>query len=298
MNVPRGPALRPEVTALQGPPLSVPVRIEQPFLCGRERPGNPLALADPASSLGWRELEQATTALAATYRGLGLQRGDRLATLLPNQLELMVSDLACLQAGLVICPLNYRYAAPEIDHVLNLVQPALLLADPSRAPLLDACNWRGPHPPLMVEAGSGWRRLWAEPRGPATPSAPVPDAGQPHEAALIYFTSGTTGHPKAVTHTRSSLGVMLASQEQVLGLGTGDRLLVTSSMAHMSASMTGLAALLAGATLITPHSGASDELLQLLRRHRPTVMAILPPALMALIRDPRVAPTTWPACGW
>ena len=54
--------------------------------------------------------------LAAGYLSLGLKPGDRLASLLPNRVALVLHYLACFKAGLVATPLNYRYTAREIDH--------------------------------------------------------------------------------------------------------------------------------------------------------------------------------------
>ena len=56
--------------------------------------------------------------LAVSLLGLGLTRGDRIASLMPNCPALIVHYVACLRAGLVATPLNYRYTAPEIDHAL------------------------------------------------------------------------------------------------------------------------------------------------------------------------------------
>src|SRR5437773_4212461 len=80
----------------------------------------------------WRELDDASTVLGARYLGLGLRRGDRLASLMPNRPALIVHYLACFKAGLVATPLNYRYMAPEIDHALAVSGARALLAHVER----------------------------------------------------------------------------------------------------------------------------------------------------------------------
>jgi AMP-binding enzyme len=52
-----------------------------------------------------------SAALAGGYRGLGLEPGDRVASLVPNRVDLVVHYLACFRAGLIATPLNYRYTA-------------------------------------------------------------------------------------------------------------------------------------------------------------------------------------------
>jgi long-chain acyl-CoA synthetase len=63
---------------------------------------------------------------------LGLNPGDRVASLLPNRGALIVHYLACIRAGLVATPLNYRYQAPEIDHALEVSGAAVIVAHTER----------------------------------------------------------------------------------------------------------------------------------------------------------------------
>ena len=91
------------------------------------------ALVSAVRSLSWRELEAESNALAGGYRGLGLEAGDRIASLMPNRIDLVVHYLACFKAGLVATPLNYRYTYREIDHALEVSGAKLLLAHVERA---------------------------------------------------------------------------------------------------------------------------------------------------------------------
>src|ERR1700761_3247294 len=92
-----------------------------------------VALLSNKRSLTWRELEDASSRLAAGYLSLGLEPGDRLASLMPNRVDLVVHYLACFKAGLIATPLNYRYTATEIDHALAVSGARILLAHVERA---------------------------------------------------------------------------------------------------------------------------------------------------------------------
>ena len=86
-----------------------------------------LALASAKTQMSWRQLDEMSSRLAAQYQRLGLSIGDRVASLMPNRPALVIHYLACLKAGLVATPLNYRYMAPEIDHALEVSGASLLL---------------------------------------------------------------------------------------------------------------------------------------------------------------------------
>src|ERR671922_1739450 len=92
-----------------------------------------VAIASAHRALSWRELDRAGAALAGGYRRLGLRPGDRLASLMPNRVDLVVHYLACFRAGLVATPLNYRYTSREIDHALEVSDARVLLAHVERA---------------------------------------------------------------------------------------------------------------------------------------------------------------------
>src|ERR1700685_262211 len=97
-----------------------------------------VALLSRQRSLTWRELEEASSRLAAGYRGLGLASGDRGASVMPNRGGPLVHSLACFKAELIATPLNYRYTATEIDHALSVSGARVLLAHVERAADIEA----------------------------------------------------------------------------------------------------------------------------------------------------------------
>ena len=112
---------------LLGPPLPTLTPLDQ--VLSRGLAGDPAseALCTVEATLSWHELNQRCAVLSDRYRALGLEPGDRVASLLPNRLDAVLHVLACLRAGLVAAPLNYRYRSPEIDHALRLSGARLLL---------------------------------------------------------------------------------------------------------------------------------------------------------------------------
>ncbi len=101
------------------------------------------ALVSAQRRMTWRELEDASLALAGAYLRIGLKRGDRIASLMPNRIALIVHYLACFKAGLVVTPLNYRYTHREIDHALAVSGASALLAHVERVEDLEASELVG-----------------------------------------------------------------------------------------------------------------------------------------------------------
>ncbi len=170
------------------------------------RPNDP-AVTSMESVVSWTELDDASSRLAANYLALGLKPGDRVASLMPNRTALIVHYIACFKAGLVLTPLNYRYMPPEIDHALAVSDAQIILAHAERAD--DIAASKASNLPLGVvwygadeaKQPSIEELIKVEPQ---RLDLPTPD---PKTPAAIFFTSGSTGPAKGVTHTREVSGL-------------------------------------------------------------------------------------------
>ena len=119
---------------IDGTPLERPAPpLDDLLRIGLEADPEAAALVSAERSLTWSELEDGERrGSPAGYRGLGLEPGDRVASLMPNRVDLVVHYLACFKAGLIATPLNYRYTHREIDHALAVSGARALLAHVER----------------------------------------------------------------------------------------------------------------------------------------------------------------------
>ena len=93
---------------LTGPTLDRSVDLSRLLKQGLGQQPDAIAVSSMNDGLSWRELDAQSQNLASNYLGLGLRRGDRIVSLLPNRLQVIVHYLACLRTGVVAVPLNYR----------------------------------------------------------------------------------------------------------------------------------------------------------------------------------------------
>ncbi len=271
---------------LAGRPLEDRTDIAALLKFGLDVKPDEVALTGPSSRLTWHELEAASSRLGANLRGLGLTAGDRVASLMPNCAELLVLYLACFKSGLVTTPLNYRYEVPSIDHALEVSGAALLIAHDERSDELKASSLVPRLQRGIVTLGPGGESdtslqalIAAE---PATLDSGGHDSSAP---AAIFFTSGSTGPAKGVTHTRDALAWIFACVAAALEMSPADSYLTGSSMSHIASFMHSFASLTSGGNVIVSRSPSAHDLLPLLREERPTVLNMIPAALAALVRD-------------
>jgi len=240
----------------------------------------------------WQQMDEESNALAAGFIRLGLKPGDRIASLMPNRIALLTHYLASFKAGLCVTPLNYRYTFREIDHALAVSGASALVFHVERAADLAASTLAPKLLLGMIPYGgsddSGAVSLESMMKGCAS-EHPLPSVA-PSSPAAIFFTSGSTGPAKGVTHTHESLRWMLASAGAAFDLGSDDTFLPGSSMSHMGSFLWSLSILAVGGKVALARTFDSHELLPLLREFRPTVLAMIPAALIALVRDHDLQP--------
>lgn len=268
-----------------GPLLETPLHLSDLLKIGlRVRPNDP-AVTSMESVISWSDLDRNSSRLAASYLELGLKPGDRIASLMPNRTALIVHYIACFKAGLVLTPLNYRYTPPEINHALDVSSAKIILAHVERANDIAASDAGSLPLGTIWYGGDESRKPSLEELTKVESEDTTLPALDPDMPAAIFFTSGSTGPAKGVTHTRETLGWMFASAAQAFELAPNDVVLPGSSCAHIGGFAFSMAALSAGAHLVVARGFDHEEIGPLLRTTRPTLLSMLPTALLHLIRE-------------
>lgn len=171
--------------------------------------GDRPATVDIASrrSRSWRELGDRIPRIASGLQSLGISRAGRVAVLGFNSDYYFESFFAVPYAGGVIVPVNFRFAPPEIIHVLSECEVSVLLVDKTFSPMLQALIGKVPSLKKVVYLGDD-----ALPQGCDLSFASLAGA-HPCEDALrggndvagIFYTGGTTGRAKGVMLTHANL---------------------------------------------------------------------------------------------
>lgn len=228
--------------------------------------------ARPALGDGARTLSGAAlaAAVAAAERWLQAQlpAGAPVGVLLPNRVEHVVLLLALARAGHPALLFPGTATAAELRAHAAAAGLALLvgLADDQRLPQRD---------PAWCE-GLAACRLQVAATAPARLAPPV---------LFAQFSSGQESPPKLVARTRAAVEAEIAGVVRALGVDAGDRVLVSTRISHSYALVGGaLAALSCGARLILASGPEPAEVLELDRRHAPTLLLAVPPLLAALLR--------------
>lgn len=240
-----------------------------------------IALRIGNSCTNYQKLDQMIGRAAAGFLDENINRGDRIAWLLPNCLEAVLVTLACYRIGAIAVPLNYRYVSQEIQDVLMRVGASLIVYDAARSAdvqhLLDAL----PMVSAVEVRGDNSTRFnqWLEGEAQAE-KVPVKE----NEPALILFTSGSTGHPKGVVHSQEGVYEAIDQSRSLFDFNSEDIVLVGKSISHAGGLQTQmLPALLAGGEVILEMKPTPAEAVQLINAHQVTEYGLLASDLLDFV---------------
>lgn len=256
-----------------------------------------VAFEDARSSLTYRQLEEATARLAGHFQSCGVEPGDRVAIMLPNSIEWVVSCLACVRAGGIAVPISHEATLPEIEYRLtdaactavvtsDVREAEVRSMDSSVGSLKEYVTVRWATAPIK---GTDYTRIVGE---RAHCAARDPDAlDQP---AFVIYTSGTTGKAKGVLlSTRSMLWVAAACWVPIVGLHENDCVLSCLPLYHSYAlNFSVLSILAVGATEYLMEKYSSSEIPRLLASSRFTVLPGVPAMFHYLLDSARSSNTS------
>ncbi|MDE3096135.1 MAG: AMP-binding protein [Chloroflexota bacterium] len=270
------PSLAPYV------PLSVPDLIEASV---RRRPDKPALTTAEGEARTFAEFWAAARGMARALQDRGIRKGDMVAIYAPNSVEYAVALHGALIAGTTVTTLNPLYREREVEHQLADAGAKLVF---TITPLASVVEEARAHLPA-IEAVYELEGAWDMARGAAGPPAPV--AIDPLvDIAVLPYSSGTTGLPKGVMLTHQNL---TANIRQTLALEmTTESAVVLDFLPfyHIYGMMVLLnSGLASGATQIILPRFDPEAALRLIQERRVTDLYCVPPAVLALVNQPRLA---------
>ncbi len=208
-------------------------------------------------------------AAAEHLRGDGVVRGAIVAWLGHNSWDMLATLVACERLGAVLLPLNGRLVAAELARIVRHAGAGHLMGTPDSASLAAA---------LLASAPLQ--------RGPAEGVQHAVGGGD----LLLVYTSGTTGEPKGVMHTRAGMAANVAAAVAAQGLDAGTRVLSVLPLFHVGGlCIQTLPALAVGAKVSLQPRFEPNAWFDAVEQWRPTTTLLVPAVMKALIEHRRWA---------
>lgn len=227
----------------------------------------------------WRVFDEKANRLANLLLKRGIKKGDKVAILLMNCLEWLPIYFGILKAGAVVVPLNFRYTAEEIKYCLDLSETSALIFGPEFIGRVESIYYQIPKVETILFSGED-RPSFAEnyDRLTANCSSEAPEIELTDEdEAAIYFSSGTTGFPKAILHTHRSLMSACITEQNHHGQTRTDNFLCIPPLYHTGAKMHWFGSLLSGSKAVLLRGVKPEWILRTISEEKITIVWLLVP---------------------
>ncbi len=248
--------------------------------------GQQTAVIAEEQRLTYQQLVHSAGALATGLADLGIRRGDRVALLLPNCPQFVISYLAITALGALAVPVHCQLSTEEAAYILNHAQVQALISLSELDPILAQLQPQVPGLAHLLISGES-----------AVPDAVnleqlvsgaidrplLRDAAQPDDAAVLIYTSGTTGRPKGAVLSHRNLLANARSCRELISVTDEDTFLAVLPLFHsFGATVCMILPLLSGASIVLQRAFAPLPVLEALEAERITILAGVPPMFAVL----------------
>lgn len=228
--------------------------------------------------LTWREFERRANRFANLLLSRGMKKGDRVAILLMNCLEWLPIYFGILKAGCIAVPMNYRYSSDEIKYCLELADVDVLVFGPEFVSRMDAVSdelslkmifYVGRECPSYTEDCMHLMTYCS--------TAAPPVRLEEDDLAAIYFSSGTTGFPKAILHNHRALYGSCLTEQNHHSQSEDDVFLCIPPLYHTGAKMHWFGSLLSCSRAVLLRGTKPEWILRAVTEEKCTIVWLLVP---------------------
>ena len=227
----------------------------------------------------WNVFNEKANRFANLLLSRGVKKDDKVAILLMNCLEWLPIYFGILKTGAIAVPLNFRYAPEEIEYCVNLADVDILVFGPEFIGRVEEIADRISKNRLLFYVGDNcpsfaedYSSLTAN-CSSQTPQIPLKDS----DNAAIYFSSGTTGFPKAILHNHESLVHACKVEQNHHGQTKDDVFLCIPPLYHTGAKMHWFGSLLSGGKAVLLKGTKPKYILDAVSKEKCTIVWLLVP---------------------
>ncbi len=249
--------------------------------------GDTIAFVTPSRTWTYAELDRQSNHVAQGLVNHGVGAGDTVACLTKHTAECILLLLAAGKLGARLSPLNWRLSARELDYVVEVARPKVLVADAFLTGTLRDVRMPDVLLHLVTEDDGSERAFcrWAQSFPALDPGA----APAPEDAAVLLFSSGTTGRPKAVDLGHLGILTHCEAWTPIFGFEEGRTVhLNVLPTFHVSGIVNAIWMLSLHARAVFYPQFEPQDWLAAVARHRVTDSFVVPAMLRALIGSPAI----------
>ena len=239
----------------------------------------PSPLSHYRREITWNVFNEKANRFANLLLGKGIKKGDKVAILLMNCLEWLPIYFGILKTGALAVPLNFRYTPEEIEYCVNLAEVNILVFGPEFIGRVEEIADSITKNKLLLYVGDNcpsfaedYNSLTAN-CSSQTPSIPLTDK----DNAAIYFSSGTTGFPKAILHNHESLMHSAKVEREHHGQTKEDIFLCIPPLYHTGAKMHWFGSLISGGKAILLKGTKPEYIMDAVSKEKCTIVWLLVP---------------------
>jgi len=227
----------------------------------------------------WNVFNEKANRFANLLVERGIKKGEKVGILLMNCLEWLPIYFGILKTGALAVPLNFRYSADEIKYCVELAEIDILVFGPEFIGRVEEIADESSKGRLLYFVGDGcpgFAEDYNAHTANCSSQSPKIDVNDDDDAA-IYFSSGTTGFPKAILHNHESLMHAAKAEQNHHGQTKDDVFLCIPPLYHTGAKMHWFGSLLTGGKAVLLKGTSPKTILQAVSEEHCTIVWLLVP---------------------
>lgn len=231
------------------------------------------------NEISWHIFDEKANRFANLLLSRGIKKGDKVAILLMNCLEWLPIYFGILKTGALAVPLNFRYTPEEIKYCINQSDASILVFGPEFIGRIEEISDEISKNRLLYFVGENCPSF-AEDYNSQTSncsSRKPPVVISDQDDAVIYFSSGTTGFPKAILHNHESLMHAAIVEQHHHGQTRDDVFLCIPPLYHTGAKMHWFGSLISGSKAVLLKGTSPEAILDAVSKEKCTIVWLLVP---------------------